>query len=150
MLWLWFCLYIFFFFSSRRRHTSCALVTGVPTCALPILFGLFVVVYGFSAAFDAFADRHENRLWWLQLIAGIAGIVVGFMTLIWPGLTALTLIYLVVSWLLVIGIIEIIEAFRPHRPAEVRWAFGLAGFASVLLAVQIGRAACRERGCQYV
>src|SRR3546814_5720366 len=26
----------FFFFSSRRRHTMCALVTGVQTCALPI------------------------------------------------------------------------------------------------------------------
>src|SRR3546814_3644676 len=30
-MWLW-C-----FFSSRRRHTRCALVTGVQTCALPIL-----------------------------------------------------------------------------------------------------------------
>src|SRR3546814_4184314 len=30
-----------FFFSSRRRHTRCALVTGVQTCALPISpFGL--------------------------------------------------------------------------------------------------------------
>src|SRR3546814_6841941 len=28
-----------FFFSSRRRHTRCALVTGVQTCALPILTG---------------------------------------------------------------------------------------------------------------
>src|SRR3546814_8716587 len=28
---------MFFFFSSRRRHTRCALVTGVQTCALPIL-----------------------------------------------------------------------------------------------------------------
>src|SRR3546814_5878899 len=27
---------VFFFFSSRRRHTRCALVTGVQTCALPI------------------------------------------------------------------------------------------------------------------
>src|SRR3546814_7737568 len=26
----------FFFFSSKRRHTICALVTGVQTCALPI------------------------------------------------------------------------------------------------------------------
>src|SRR3546814_5809987 len=26
----------FFFFSRRRRHTRCALVTGVQTCALPI------------------------------------------------------------------------------------------------------------------
>src|SRR3546814_9476939 len=29
-----------FFFSSRRRHTRCALVTGVQTCALPILLCL--------------------------------------------------------------------------------------------------------------
>src|SRR3546814_4894435 len=28
--------FLHFFFSSRRRHTRCALVTGVQTCALPI------------------------------------------------------------------------------------------------------------------
>src|SRR3546814_4303145 len=33
---------VFFFFSSRRRHTRCALVTGVQTCALPISVRLFV------------------------------------------------------------------------------------------------------------
>src|SRR3546814_8878660 len=36
-----------FFFSSRRRHTSCALVTGVQTCALPIW-----IRYKAAAAFD--------------------------------------------------------------------------------------------------
>src|SRR3546814_2041559 len=34
-----FCSGIVFFFSSRRRHTRCALVTGVQTCALPISSG---------------------------------------------------------------------------------------------------------------
>src|SRR3546814_4515263 len=33
MIFVYVCL---FFFSSRRRHTRCALVTGVQTCALPI------------------------------------------------------------------------------------------------------------------
>src|SRR3546814_7407569 len=32
------CALYIFFFSSRRRHTICALVTGVQTCALPIWF----------------------------------------------------------------------------------------------------------------
>src|SRR3546814_3821114 len=32
-----YCVICYFFFSSRRRHTRCALVTGVQTCALPIL-----------------------------------------------------------------------------------------------------------------
>src|SRR3546814_3217035 len=31
-----------FFFSSRRRHTRCALVTGVQTCALPIYLGAYI------------------------------------------------------------------------------------------------------------
>src|SRR3546814_6038495 len=41
-MFLCFCFSLFvfcvllFFFSSRRRHTRCALVTGVQTCALPI------------------------------------------------------------------------------------------------------------------
>src|SRR3546814_14905295 len=34
-------LFVFFCFSSRRRHTRCALVTGVQTCALPISEGRF-------------------------------------------------------------------------------------------------------------
>src|SRR3546814_9110757 len=35
-LYIDWCLGALFFFSSRRRHTRCALVTGVQTCALPI------------------------------------------------------------------------------------------------------------------
>src|SRR3546814_6956565 len=36
------CFLCLFFFSSRRRHTRCALVTGVQTCALPIYADAFV------------------------------------------------------------------------------------------------------------
>src|SRR3546814_10769092 len=43
------CVSILFFFSSRRRHTRCALVTGVQTCALPIsfmhFFGVLIQVH---------------------------------------------------------------------------------------------------------
>src|SRR3546814_1904243 len=38
LLWHGWCVWCVFFFSSRRRHTRCALVTGVQTCALPIFF----------------------------------------------------------------------------------------------------------------
>src|SRR3546814_8210779 len=49
----------FFFFSSRRRHTRCALVTGVQTCALPILNG--ATLDALHAAFDAAADDDSVR-----------------------------------------------------------------------------------------
>src|SRR3546814_3433186 len=43
--------YVVFFFSSRRRHTRCALVTGVQTCALPICIH-------FGGCGGRKADRH--------------------------------------------------------------------------------------------
>src|SRR3546814_3550076 len=48
-------LFLYFFFSSRRRHTRCALVTGVQTCALPIFN---VAPAEFLQALRAICDRH--------------------------------------------------------------------------------------------
>src|SRR3546814_1534782 len=61
-----------FFFSSRRRHTSCALVTGVQTCALPITFSGLVaktrcsltvlgMVISFRGAMQAAPPRGRNQ-----------------------------------------------------------------------------------------
>src|SRR3546814_4412146 len=49
-----------FFFSSIRRHTRCALVTGVHTCALPILtaeFPAFELTFGNRSPEPAFRRR---------------------------------------------------------------------------------------------
>src|SRR3546814_10275392 len=44
-----------FFFSSRRRHTRCALVTGVQTCALPIsAFACALGMVEYSTELNAF------------------------------------------------------------------------------------------------
>src|SRR3546814_3590714 len=43
----------FFFFSIRRRHTRCALVTGVQTCALPISLDYAIGLDGPSRAVEA-------------------------------------------------------------------------------------------------
>src|SRR3546814_9870175 len=44
---------VLFFFSSRRRHTRCALVTGVQTCALPISLSRQAHVTAVDAAGNA-------------------------------------------------------------------------------------------------
>src|SRR3546814_5940178 len=72
----------FFFFSSRRRHTRCALVTGVQTCALPILKYRFL---------DLRRDRlHANILLRSNVIASLRRRMVeqGFTEYQTPILTA--------------------------------------------------------------
>src|SRR3546814_2281715 len=58
----------FFFFSSRRLHTRCVLVTGVQTCALPIFAEGHVVdrIVGYGIAW------HEGQLFgWVNQLIGV-------------------------------------------------------------------------------
>src|SRR3546814_4085845 len=55
--------FFLFFFSSRRRHTRCALVTGVQTCALPIsVDGLPDVEKDFGELIDRWAAGKPEQL----------------------------------------------------------------------------------------
>src|SRR3546814_5892625 len=57
---------ILFFFATRRRHTSCALVTGVQTCALPILSFLSASEEGRTALRQAQGERFLSDSLWLR------------------------------------------------------------------------------------
>src|SRR3546814_3640044 len=60
---------MFFFFSSRRRHTRCALVTGVQTCALPIFLGHSTALGGHGAAPSfGFSRRLVSRWSYLSTV----------------------------------------------------------------------------------
>src|SRR3546814_1939837 len=56
------CICVLFFFSSRRRHTRCALVTGVQTCALPISAAMWVEKEG------AYGNAERRTHVWRQLV----------------------------------------------------------------------------------
>src|SRR3546814_5488389 len=58
--------YVVLFFSSRRRHTRCALVTGVQTCALPI-FQAPLTLWSSTA----YLEQQPVRLYVLGIIYGV-------------------------------------------------------------------------------
>ena len=78
ILWVWFGSSRYFFFSSRRRHTRCADVTGVQTCALPIwsrspsaglwLPGWCTIIQGWTTLDEMDGESYWNVQWggWLE------------------------------------------------------------------------------------
>src|SRR3546814_10925993 len=58
-----FCVELYFFFSSRRRHTRCALVTGVQTCARPIS-GYVAWAFGGMDRGGAGGNGGGDIVWW--------------------------------------------------------------------------------------
>src|SRR3546814_5813437 len=59
-----------FFFSSRRRHTRCALVTGVQTCALPIYL-IACAIHDRAVGLNSFSDQAVVRPGIKDLLARI-------------------------------------------------------------------------------
>src|SRR3546814_2855844 len=117
------------FFSSRRRHTICALVTGVQTCALPI-YAAAELVTGRASAYEdgaAKAVAAEQRA--LRATQHLDRFQVDEVEHAADAARD----------------IDIVDIEADARLGAER-GFGRADAANE----EIGRASCRERVCQYV
>lgn len=74
---------------------------------LAIVVGISVVVTGLGQIFLALADRESIRHWGLLLFIGIAGVVVGVLAMVWPGITVLVLALLIGIRLIIFGVVQI-------------------------------------------
>src|SRR5262245_27391680 len=61
---------------------------GISLTVLVLLFGAWAFVDGVFAIVSAFRRAARSDRWWLLFLEGVAGVVVGIATLLWPGLTA--------------------------------------------------------------
>jgi uncharacterized membrane protein HdeD (DUF308 family) len=100
--------------------------------ALVLLFGAYAFADGILAIVSAVRQRGSDR-WWVLLLQGIAGVAAGIVTVLWPGITALALLYVIAAWALVIGGLEIAAAIRLRKVITGEWLLALAGIASVAL-----------------
>jgi uncharacterized membrane protein HdeD (DUF308 family) len=103
--------------------------------ALVLLFGAYSLVDGAFTLVAAFGRgaRPGGRGW---LIArGVAGIAVGVLTFVWPGITALALLWVIAVWAVVTGVLEIVAAVRLRRELRNEWLLALSGALTVIFGV---------------
>jgi uncharacterized membrane protein HdeD (DUF308 family) len=104
---------------------------GITLVSLVLLFGAYALVDGIFAIISAFRTRE----WWPLLLEGVIGIVAGAMTFVWPGITAIALLYLIAAWAIITGILEIVAAIQLRKVITNEWLLVLGGVVSVILGV---------------
>lgn len=105
---------------------------AITLAALIALFGFFALIGGFALLIAAIRQRRTDEPWWLLLLEGISGIVIGIVVFIWPNITAFVLLYLIAAWAIISGIFEIVAAVQLRREIEGEWLLALSGIASII------------------
>ncbi len=110
---------------------------GLTVIALVVLIGAYLLVDGVVAVGAAIRAAERHRSWGVLLVEGLAGIVAGILTFVWPGITAIVLLFLIGAWAIVTGVMEVIAAVRLRDEIQGEWLLGLGGILSVLFGVVV-------------
>ena len=100
---------------------------------LVFLFGAYVLVDGVALlAALVRGDSVARRNAWAVGLTGVLGIVAGVITFASPGLTALSLLYLVAFWAIATGAAQVITAIALRRELQGEIWMALGGVASIV------------------
>lgn len=104
---------------------------GISLVTVTLLFGFFAFIDGAGNVVSALGGRKEYENWWVLLLSGFAGILIGVLSFVSPGAMALALLFYIAIWAIVTGILAIIAAIHLRKEIEGEFWLALAGTASV-------------------
>jgi uncharacterized membrane protein HdeD (DUF308 family) len=108
---------------------------GLILVVLTLLFGIYALVDGGIVLVPALRTSERGARRWLPLAEGAVGVVAGLVALLWPGMTTSGLLYVIVGWAVVTGILKITTAIVLRSEVENGWLLAGSGALSVLFGV---------------
>jgi uncharacterized membrane protein HdeD (DUF308 family) len=110
---------------------------GITLTALVFLFAGYALVDGAVSLTGAVHAAQAHERWGALVIEGILGIAAAVITVFWPAITALSLVFVIATWAILTGISEIVAAVRLRKHISGEWLLILAGIASVIFGVLV-------------
>ncbi|TMC19806.1 MAG: HdeD family acid-resistance protein [Chloroflexi bacterium] len=97
-----------------------------------VVFAVYAIIDGIFAVIVALRERQSWKRWGWVLAEGMLSILAGIFALVFPGLTALILLYIIAAWAILTGIAEIVAAVALREYLSHEWALVLAGVLSLV------------------
>lgn len=110
---------------------------GITVGALVLLFGAYAFLDGVMSIVGAVTASRGHQRWALLVAEGVVGILAAIATFAWPAITLLMLIYVIASWSIVTGVLEIMAAVRLRKSISGELFLALAGAASILFGIML-------------
>jgi uncharacterized membrane protein HdeD (DUF308 family) len=110
---------------------------GVTIAALVVIFGVYALIDGVTNLMLGLTRRTAHGRAWVHALQGIVGIAAGVLTFVWPGVTALVLIFFIASWAIVTGAIEVAAAIKLRKEISGEWMLALSGLLSIAFGVLV-------------
>ena len=111
------------------------LLPGIALLAFIYVFAAYAIIDGVVTVLVSIRERGSLSRWGWVLAEGLLSVVAGLVAVVYPGLTALVLLYVVAAWAIVTGITEIAAAFTLREQVSREWALGLAGLLSIVFGI---------------
>lgn len=108
---------------------------GITVVALVAIFGAYALIDGIVNIAGAVRAAEAHERWGVLVVEGLAGIAAAVITMAWPAITAVALVYLIAAWAIVTGALEVAAAIRLRRHVAGEWLLAVAGVASVLFGI---------------
>jgi uncharacterized membrane protein HdeD (DUF308 family) len=103
---------------------------------LVALFAVYLLVDGVMLLFSLLrGDRVARRSVWAVAIMGILGVVAGVAAILWPGITALALLFVVAFWAITMGVFQVVAAVRLRKEIEGELWMALGGLIAIAFGV---------------
>jgi uncharacterized membrane protein HdeD (DUF308 family) len=111
---------------------------GIALLTLVFLFGFYAILDGVVAVVMGVRARKTAARWVWPVVQGVLSVIAGLVALVWPGVTALALLFVIAFWAIVMGVAEIVEAFVARRAGAHAWGWTLvAGIVNVLFGLAL-------------
>ena len=113
-----------------------AILFGVLAYSWPGLTALILVtIWGVYALFDGVVGivAGIRGKWTSLVVLGVLGIAAGVVALLWPGVAAVSLLWVLAIWVIAAGAMQISAAIRLRKEVQGEWLWILSGILMVAL-----------------
>jgi uncharacterized membrane protein HdeD (DUF308 family) len=108
---------------------------GITLTALVLLFGAYALIDGVFSIAAAVTSQRGRSPWWALILKGVLGIIAAGVTVVFPGLAALALLYVIAAWALVTGAFEVAAAISLRKYIDKEWLLVLGGVLSMVFGI---------------